>query len=277
MEKYEKDLFKTMAVPSELLFPRQVVSPRWITTLTHSVGPAGTKVESAGVRLGEITAWRLWRVDGHGHRLRSVVRDAPWLPGVPMVGDPTPTNRAGVYAFRDLKDALCELNITETPVVLGTVKLWGRYVEHERGYRAEFARITSLVATAPHDRTTDIFALRDLYIGHRCPAGLTPVVDPEEHVVGVTTLRPSEPPRRTWSSWLGKYVEEPLPPVTVREPIDRDRRVLLAPNDPTSMVRHQHHHWRGRALLLEPGQDPTWLPGWLPLPAGGEKTLGDND
>ncbi|HXJ66864.1 MAG TPA: hypothetical protein VNN79_24165 [Actinomycetota bacterium] len=237
--------------------------------ILNTDGPAGTKVESAGVRLGEITAWRLWWVDGHGHRLRSVVRDEPWLPGVPMTGDPKPDNRAGVYAFREPADAYCELSITETPLVLGTVKLWGRYVEHERGYRAEFARITSLVATARRDRTTDIFTLRDLYLDHRCPAGLTPVADPEGRVVGVTTVR---------SSWSGRYADGWLPPVTVCEPMEVSAPAdWLTSEGPTRMIRHQTHHWRGLALLLEPGQDPTWLPGWLPLPVGDEKTLGDND
>jgi hypothetical protein len=149
-------------------------------------------------------------------------------------------------------------------------------VEHERGYRAEFARITSLLSTAPHDRTTDLAALRALYIGYSCPTGLTPIVDPEGRTVGVTTLRSSQPPRRTWSSWLGRYVEESLPPVTVCEPMS----VVNYPNPvnpPKITITYQHHHWRGRALLLEPGQDPTWLPGWLPLPGGDEKTLGDND
>lgn len=234
------------------------------------------KIESAGVRLGEVTAWRLWRIDGY--HLKSIARDVTWLPGVPMTGDPKPTNTAGIYAFRDPADAYREMdhynsdhyNSNTPPMVLGTVKLWGRYVEHERGYRAEFARITSLVASSRWTQI-DLGALRSLYLGRRCPPGLTPVVDQEGGVVGVTSLRSSQPPDSRWDSWSGRYVEKSLPPVTVCEPtrVITSYAYLEAAHRayPKNMTTsYQYHHWRGGALLLEPGQDPTWLPGWLPLP-----------
>lgn len=48
---------------------------------------------------------------------------------------------------------------TET-VVAGTVKMWGDVVEHERGYRAEFAKLNSLDAIYGPG---DLDALREKY------------------------------------------------------------------------------------------------------------------
>jgi len=215
-------------------------------------------IESAGIHLGEVTAWRLWRVDGH--RLKSVSNDVTWLPGVPMTGDPKPTNAAGIYAFREpaeiyafneSAEAYRAISNSCVSTVLGTVKLWGRYVEHERGYRAEFAKITSLF-----QKNDDISVLKTLYLDLRCPPELTPVVDPEGRTVGVTTIQSA-----LRNKAVCVYVGEPMANL-----------ITIANARQNKVVRYQTHNWRSRALLLEPGQDPTWLPGWLPLPPFGRLT-----
>lgn len=129
-------------------------------------------IENCGIRLGEIIGWRAWRViDG---KLVSFVMSYPWFPGEPMVGDVNATAwgsfRTGVYALRSAETArrmimehvsACIYIGGDLSVVLGRVSLWGEVVEHQGGYRAEFAKPHSL------DEMThgycDLPALRKLY------------------------------------------------------------------------------------------------------------------
>ena len=117
-------------------------------------------IENAGIRAGEVMARRCWRVVND--RLYSTYRrEHEWIPGVPMTGDVR--HEYGVHAFKE-DDSLREyifqnrifddINITltdsgwakakRTPFAVGSIALWGEIVEHERGYRAEFAKIASI-------------------------------------------------------------------------------------------------------------------------------------
>jgi len=96
-----------------------------------------------------ILAWRAWtlsgRRDGSRLRLRPIVGSRrPWPPFHPARAvcarprghhAPDPACTCGLHATRtpDL------LRRTRDPAVVGTVALWGRVIEHEHGYRAEFA------------------------------------------------------------------------------------------------------------------------------------------
>jgi len=130
-----------------------VIGP--IMTLAGIVPP----LEDEGVKLGEIEAWRAWRVEGD--RLQSLVMNSFWEPGEPMRGDPEPRNGEGVYAFKTpklLKEELpssChddddtaalgrKMGSEWTSHAYGRVLLWGRIVEHDNGYRAQYAKVLSL-------------------------------------------------------------------------------------------------------------------------------------
>jgi hypothetical protein len=52
---------------------------------------------------------------------------------------PDPGCRCGIYAARSLEDFDRPRPAWPPPPVIGTVSLWGRVVEHERGWRAAFA------------------------------------------------------------------------------------------------------------------------------------------
>lgn len=118
------------------------------------------------IQQGEILATRIWFTDGT--RLSSIHQNRWWAPGSTMDGD---VAKAGVFAFkreslaipllycyiRDARSLMVEGRnaVSMLPqefahlrsanaIVLGTVKLWGDVVEHQYGYRAQFARIASL-------------------------------------------------------------------------------------------------------------------------------------
>jgi hypothetical protein len=105
---------------------------------------ADVKVEDEGIKVGEVIAYRAWSQSfmSNINRLLSVTMSTLWEPGKPMEGDPSNGN-AGVYAFKTMEQCRKEM---PSLFVFGTVALWGDIVEHEHGYRAQFARIISLDA-----------------------------------------------------------------------------------------------------------------------------------
>ncbi len=96
-----------------------------------------------------IMAWRTWaltgRRDGTDLLLRPVAgRSRPWRP---MEAAQAACKQARLHAAPNI-DCSCGLHATHgadilrrtrTPAVLGRVALWGRVIEHEHGFRAEFA------------------------------------------------------------------------------------------------------------------------------------------
>jgi hypothetical protein len=101
-----------------------------------------------GIRAGEITGVRLWSLDLP--RLRSLIALGPdysrfiWEPNTIVSGD---VKTHGVYAYKPEYSYKFTEYFLYAPFsyVIGTVALWGEVIEHEFGYRAEFAKITKLL------------------------------------------------------------------------------------------------------------------------------------
>jgi hypothetical protein len=109
---------------------------------------SASSLHHEGIRVGEIIACRAWRVFGSGwfrradDRLRSVyMQDYVWHPGPAATGD---VQRHGVYSFKKAAQSLREYENTRESLLFGSVKIWGEIVEHEVGYRSQFAKIISL-------------------------------------------------------------------------------------------------------------------------------------
>lgn len=101
--------------------------------------PKPEPIEDAGISVGEIVAWRCWRLQ-HGF-LTSMAVESVWAPKEAMEGD---VSHSGVHAWKKSSSAI-EYGMTYLGViVIGTVKLWGEVIEHDRGYRAQFGKIASL-------------------------------------------------------------------------------------------------------------------------------------
>jgi hypothetical protein len=98
----------------------------------------GIPADCSGLVIGEVEAFRAWRV--LGDYLASGM-GAIWLSDAPMKGTEVDMHTAsGVYAFKSLTDARSYFADQRTPYAVGKVKLWGTVVEHETGYRADFAK-----------------------------------------------------------------------------------------------------------------------------------------
>jgi hypothetical protein len=96
-----------------------------------------------------VVAWRTWaltgRSEGDNLLLRPVAgRSRPWKPRsaveaackhAKLHAAPNVDCTCGLYGTRKVEP----LRHTRSPAVIGRVALWGRVIEHELGYRAEFA------------------------------------------------------------------------------------------------------------------------------------------
>lgn len=123
-----------------------------------------TKLKPEKMIAGEIIAWRAWRI--HNDTLMSVVADGKeWSATEPMAGDAAAGY--GVHAYKGPHGPVLDSYVTAGSSelwVIGEVALWGDIIEHEDGYRAEFARVHSLVTW--HDRVPEFQrkAIRDKYL-----------------------------------------------------------------------------------------------------------------
>ena len=134
--------------------------------LLHYTGANSFKAppppDAVEVRAGEITGWRVWHVREHFStrdlaphvpRLFSVyMEDFVWPATGPARGNPLlrsgsdDSTPQGVYAWKteDLAHAYSLEQRTVCYSAIGKVDLWGRVIEHEKGYRAEYARVASI-------------------------------------------------------------------------------------------------------------------------------------
>lgn len=147
------------AITTQMLYG---ISPafRGMRLLNLDYPPAPCPSLHREMKIGEITAYRCWRLEGCS--LRSVYMHDIWAPNQIMEGrEIEDWSERGIHAWKDLNSPKFNqyirgyLNVRQDPwyqpgddqatvIVTGTVLLWGDVVEHEHGYRAEFAKINSL-------------------------------------------------------------------------------------------------------------------------------------
>jgi hypothetical protein len=96
-------------------------------------------IPNGGIIAGEIIGHRCWRI--MNDKLWSMIIDYYWIPHKFAEGD---VKNDGVHSFKEVLSAMYYAQHSGAIVVIGTIKMWGEVVEHERGYRAQYARINSL-------------------------------------------------------------------------------------------------------------------------------------
>ena len=125
-----------------------------------------------GIRAGEIIGWHFWKLCNG--RLHSVFVSYTWHPDVfersssKQGGFKNP----GYHAFRDKEQAEREAASTHaywTPSVIGSVAMWGEVIEHEHGWRSEYAAVRSITEiTGDRDFSSKQRLLRELREKYRC-------------------------------------------------------------------------------------------------------------
>jgi hypothetical protein len=139
-----------------------------------SAKPAGA--DTAAIEIGEITAWRLWRLGNDGF-VYSPIINLPWRPGEVMRSFPHLRADDGIYASKTRPQMMWPPSARASwPLVVGRVSLWGTVIEHEKGYRAENARILAfddIVSWSSFD-TQKALALLSAKYFRRWPARYRP-------------------------------------------------------------------------------------------------------
>lgn len=110
--------------------------------------PAKPTIEDAGISAGEIIGYRAWEIK-NGF-LRSMAAAYTWIPGEVEKGDVS--GFYGIHAFKDLREVINQYGVYAreyAPIIIGRILMWGEVIEHEKGYRAEFAAIDELLAMLP--------------------------------------------------------------------------------------------------------------------------------
>jgi len=97
------------------------------------------------IKAGEIVAWRVWRVEKDG-TFSSVHNSTLWEENAAMEAH-HPNDVANGYGFHAWKteQQARDYALGLPDVAIGTVELWGEVVEHDEGYRAQFAQIKDIV------------------------------------------------------------------------------------------------------------------------------------
>lgn len=152
-----------------------------VATFVYAREPERSPIENAGIRAGEITGWRTWRVvDGFLHS--AYMRHIKWPPRHPLIAAGMTDHENGIYALNSEKaahDAALEYQMWDlmartrswlydpksadhvSAFVIGTALLWGDVVEHERGWRASMAKVKSIDSVVFGN--VDIDQLRERY------------------------------------------------------------------------------------------------------------------
>ncbi|KKK51367.1 hypothetical protein LCGC14_3115660, partial [marine sediment metagenome] len=111
-------------------------------------GPGEEPIKDTGIEVGEVIAWRCWRVeDGCLH---SWTAKQEWRPGETIkahtigqiIGE-------GIHAFKRKIDAMKWASNELKYHIVGQVALWGTIYEFEKGWHGEYAKIHSLDWVAP--------------------------------------------------------------------------------------------------------------------------------
>lgn len=114
-------------------------------------------------RIGELIGHRAWRVVNG--RLYSTAHSCAWDPIVPMMDsllrgrEISDHNNSGVWAFKDPFTMAKQFWGT---AVFGTIWMWGTVIEHQQGYRSQYAAVRSLDYICP-TVAVSLDALRQTY------------------------------------------------------------------------------------------------------------------
>lgn len=187
-----------------------------------------------------LVGWRLWGLNAFDLRIFSGAPNVIWAPKTPLRAvhqvrswavAPQPCEDApcenhiprmmpgcGIYAFkeerylREIVDAYS--SSTFGNIIIGTVYLWGRIFEHERGYRAQYAYPKSFVYTNAEASLTALAALYNV---------------PVEEDLSWKSASPSVVSLPSPSSYQSPYASPLPPPSLLRQP-QTVRAVLQALN-----------------------------------------------
>lgn len=142
-----------------------------------------------------IRAFRGWKLlhftENDSVFLTSTSNGTIWIDGEMEAKElPTLRNKSGVYATKDLEDSMIHLQqgIRQRSIpgiVYGEVDLWGKVIEHDTGYRAQYAKISTFYVRSSLPQIHDSNSLSTYRLAEQF--GI-PVVEHEDAWLGVLKM-----------------------------------------------------------------------------------------
>ena len=138
-----------------------------------------------GIRAGEIIGWRFWKL--YRGLLHSVFASHIWRPGVferssskrlefRHLGYCNFRDNRGYHAFTDKEQAKREafVHAYSSPCIIGSIAMWGEVIEHQHGWRSEYAAVQSITeVTGDISLLSKHWLLQKLREKYRCDNGRT--------------------------------------------------------------------------------------------------------
>lgn len=133
--------------PSDPTGPTNTANVGAISPTGHTLRTSDTPyrtIEEAGIRAGEIKAYRAWRLGSNGLLYSMFMTSYSWTPkGIEKAHDNDIHRGHGFHAYKTMERVRGEYS--SFGAVYGEVALWGDVIEHDWGYRAEYAKIIRII------------------------------------------------------------------------------------------------------------------------------------
>ncbi len=188
-----------------------------------STNPPGAPVLlPVGAGLGEWPGRRRFkaRCTGDGRFGRRPLADEQHL-------SPSFACTCGIYASASLHDLMSSTRALPALSVVGTVSMWGRTIEHERGWRSEYAypaRLTLVCAECVRSGSGEGRpAALALGLHGRSASGLVAVCSDHSGIVAEEESFSLFDPQEVQGLLLDRYAVDPLPFDAVRDLFERPR------------------------------------------------------
>ena len=123
------------------------------------------------IRAGEIIGWRFWKLCNG--LLLSVIAPHTWHPGVFERSSSKYCGHynRGYHAFKDKEQVEYASSMRNywRPCVIGSIAMWGEIIEHEHGWRSEYAAVWSITEiVGDRNFLSNRRLLRELRARYRC-------------------------------------------------------------------------------------------------------------
>jgi hypothetical protein len=174
----------------------------------------------------------------------------------------------GIYASASLRDLATSTPSLPALSVVGTVSMWGRTIEHERGWRSRFAYPARLALVCAECLRSGSGEGRPaavaLGVYGRHTGGLVAVCADHRDTLAQGEALPLFDPEEVRGLLLGRYAVDPMPFEALRMLFERPRRAAPARRSPTVVAPPALQPATTTptptpAVAAAPAKDPLWL------------------
>lgn len=108
---------------------------------TSLSSPPPSPIESAPPIISDLITYRCWNINRHGLLTSVYMSSIVWIPHEPLEAPDINDTSTGIHSFKSLSDAY-----SYPAEVVGSIQIWGEVIEHEKGFRSQFAKVNSIIS-----------------------------------------------------------------------------------------------------------------------------------